>query len=731
MPWDEQDACVGFEMLSDFADDELAPVDAALVQTHLESCAKCAEFVSFVRALSSAMRSLPTRKPPDACLEDLLRRGRGRSGPREMVLQLDPEMVGASGRSHIRRPFVAFMVAAICVAAFLLTSVDRVMGGTNLLTLRSANGGVRLEYQTISELAAETSLRARIRYWVPDSLRFAQTEPGFTTAELARTDPALFEGFAELPEGIVYAAAVVEDVRGDRLDTNLGRFWEQLERDRQGRPTARARLYQMRAMDWMDEPRRIDVVRRGVAEFPERPELWVALLVWRQLTVEGLEETDLKTHRHRLERLDAAARRGGPTPSEMYALSVYARLLGRPEIERYWASELASRYPRHEYAAQANLGQVMRSAVSDREKLASIDRSWTQTPVASVANVGLALSYGFEDPALTRLWLDRYASVSVLRDLRLDVAMAERMADVPALRGVAEDWILERLRESRDWVGPARPLTRSRAGFETEVAESQARLHLLLGRLRLVRRDSAGALAAMERAVERIWNSEALVELANLHQRVGSPIRAATLRARAQADPLTSPRALASMGASADSEVTPTDADLATARRAWRERLTSSLLDERINRAARLRSPSGEETTLRALTEEGTTLVAYFQPNWVSQQDVDLIEANAEDLAAAGVRTHFVALDSGPTRQAETAHGEPLPRDASLLYDKHFEVWRALGCWRGVQYFVLGSRGMLRYRGEDQATALRIALVLDGPSDPSDSSNPQQRGRES
>ena len=715
MPWDDQDACVSLEMLSDFVDGELADVDAELVQEHVESCAKCAEFVSFARALGSAIRSLPTRKPPDACLEDLLGSGRRGSEPGKIV-ELDPAMVGASGRSRTRGTFVTLVVAAISVAAFLLAGVDPAMGGTNLLTLSPVNGGMRLEYQTISELSAETSLRARIRYWVPDSLRFSQTEPGFATTELTRTEPARFEGFAELPEAAVYAAAVVEDVRGDRLDTNLGRFWEQPERGRQGRPTVRARLYQMRAMDWMDHPRRLEVVERGVAEFPERPELWVALLLSQQPADGGWEEAVLETHRVRLEQLDGAVRRGDPSPSEMYALSLSARLLGRREMEMYWESELASRYPRHEYAAQADLGRVLRSAVSDREKLASLDRSWGQTPMASIANVGLALSYRFEDPSLTKRWLDRYANASVLRDLRLDVAMAERMADVPALRGVAEEWISERLPESGDWRGPARALTQTRASFEAEVAESQARLHLLLGRLRLARQDSAGALAAMERSVERVWDSEALVELANLHQRFGSPIRAATLRARAQADPL-NPRAFESMGVVAVSDVTPTDADLAMARHEWREKLTSSLLDERIDLAARLRSPSGEETTLRALTDQGTTLVTYFQPNWVSPRDVSLIEANAENLAAAGVGTHFVASDSVPTRQAGTAPGDLLPPDASLHHDKQFQVWDALGCWRGVQYFILDGRGMLRYRGENQATALRVALVLDDAPD--------------
>lgn len=730
MPWDDQDACVSLEMLSDFVDGELADVDAELVQKHVESCAKCAEFVSFARALGSAIRSLPTRKPPDACLEDLLRSRRRGSEPGKIV-EFDPAMVGASGRSRTRGTFVTLVVAAISVAAFLLAGVDPAMGGTNLLTLSPVNGGMRLEYQTISELSAETSLRARIRYWVPDSLRFSQTEPGFATTELTRTEPARFEGFAELPEAAVYAAAVVEDVRGDRLDTNLGRFWEQLERDRQGRPTVRARLYQMRAMDWMDEPRRIDVVRRGIAEFPERPELWVALLIWRQLAVDGLEGAGFETHRVRLEQLDGAARRGDPSPNEMHALSVYARLLGRPEMEEHWESALVSRYPRHDYAAQATLWRVMSSELPDREKLASIDRIWSQTQVPSIASLGLGLSYRFEDPSLTKRWLDRYASESRRRSVRRDVTVAQQVAGVPALHGVAEEWILERLPDSGDWRGPARPLTQTHANFDAEVAESQARLHLLLGRLRLARGDSAEALAAMEQAVERVWDSEALLELADLHHHVGSAARATALRARAEADPL-APDSLASLSALAVPEVTPTDEDLASARRAWREKLTSSLLDERIDLAARLRSPSGEETTLRTLTEGRTTLITYFQPNWISPEDVSLIRANAENLAAAGVRNHFVALDSVPTKQARTAPGDLLPPDASLLYDKRFEVWRALSCWRGVQYFVLGGRGMLRYRGENQATALRIALVLeDSPGAFSDSSSPKQARRKS
>ena len=88
------------------------------------------------------------------------------------------------------------------------------------------------------------------------------------SVELEREDAGRFEGVASLPPGTVYAMAAVEDKRGGRIDTNRGRFWEYIERDRKGRPTVRARLYQLLATEEFSPSRIGEVGGAGCCGIP-------------------------------------------------------------------------------------------------------------------------------------------------------------------------------------------------------------------------------------------------------------------------------------------------------------------------------------------------------------------------------------------------------------------------------------------------------------------------------
>ncbi len=330
----------------------------------------------------------------------------------------------------------------------------------------------------------------------------------------------------------------------------------------------------------------------------------------------------------------------------MHALSLYARLLGREDIEAYWQSELTSEHPRHEYASQVRLQAIVPSPMSVSDKLDALERSWRLAPMPSVAQVGLQLAHESADPALT-VWLDRYAADRVLRDSRLDIEVTESMIATPTLRMIAEEWVLQQLKERPAQLEIDRPLDRTRSSFEAEAAESLARLHLLLGRLRLVRGDRAAAFEAVERATELSWNPRVFVELARLHAEAGSSTRASQLLALAQADPVIPPEPY--LPAEEDWVTAPTQTHLTAAHSAWRERVSSSLLNEPVNGAARLEIAPGEEKTLREVTDRGVTLVIQsLQPKLVPPESLDLLTANAANLEAAGVRTLLLVVEPDP-----------------------------------------------------------------------------------
>ncbi|MDE2719046.1 zf-HC2 domain-containing protein [Candidatus Palauibacter polyketidifaciens] len=696
--------------LNRYADGELSGPSAAAVRQHLRSCAICRREVRLIRELSAALRALPTPNPPDGLFEEIYPQEAGSAAAIPFPVA-EAQSVAFSRRLVLSGG--AFLIAGIAAVLALTIGPERAMAGASTLRFhREEPGALTLRYETVSPLAAEPGLRARLRYWVPDSLRFAQTEPGYRVVELSREDPGVFSGAVGLPPGAVYAVAAVEHLDGNYIDSDFGRSWEYLKTDAEGRATLDARLYQVLATADLSPARAVEVTGQALSEYPERPELWAALLLYeRGAPLEDTGETPPGAHGERLERMDAAARLRAPGPGEMHALSLYARLLGREDIEAYWRSELTAEHPRHEYASQARLRTILRSSTSPAEKLDALDRSWRLAPMPSVAQVGLQLAQEVSDPALTRVWLERYASDAVFRDSRLDVEVTEGMAEVPALGAIAEEWILQQLNGQPDWLGPDRPLAGTRANFEAEAAESLARLQVLLGRLRLTRGDRAGAFDAFERAAELSWNPRVFVELARFHAEAGSSTRAAQLLALAQADPVIPLEPHVPEGE--DWAIAPTEGRLAVARAAWREHLAASLLAEWVNGSARLATASGKESTLHEATGGDVTLVIHsLQPSLVPSESFDLLEANAANLGAEGAQMLLVAVEPDPPNETQTGAPDRADSIPPFLYDGRSEVWEALGAWKGVQCFVVDATGILRYRGEDLATALRLTLML-------------------
>ncbi|WP_420617429.1 hypothetical protein [Candidatus Palauibacter sp.] len=708
METEVHDPHIDYPTLNRFADGELTGRAYDAVQSHLRSCAVSRGHVQFIRSLGSAIRALPAPRPPDD-LYDLLF---GEEPNRPKVLAFpagDATPVESSRASWLRIATGGIVVGlALIISALLLTvGSDRVMAGSSTLTLEPARGGaMALRYETISPLAAETSVRVRIRYWVSDSLRFAQNEGGFSAVELSRSAAGTFEGVVDVPPGTVYAAATVEDLGGTYLDSDFGRFWEYLETDAEGRPTLEARRYQILAALDFNVPRAASLAGEAASEFPGQPEFWLWLLSF-EGTALPATEPPLSAHMVRLGRLDRVARDGNPGPVEIDALSRYARLLGRADIAEYWWGQLRARYPRHGAAAQVNLQAVLLSEISTESKVEVLEEDWARVGAPVTARVGLRYSYELADPTLTERWLRRHATSSWGRTLSSDTDAARSMMEVPVLWPLAEPWILDRLSNSHDWLSSARRLDQSRYAFEAETRQNRAHLDLQLSRIRLGRSDLAGGVEALERSVEEAWNPAVFVQAAEIHRSLGSDLRADQLVAMALVDPVV-PRVPYRSTEDDTGWRGQRDTQEAAAR-VMRERITTGLLDEHVNLNVRLRTAIGDEVTLEQAVDpgRGVTLVLYTtQPGLVPDETVSLLGLNSERLASAGVRTVFVSQQPDPSQEGR--HGI-----ASEFYlDPDFRVWEALGAWRGLQYFVLDRSGRLRHRGEGLEAALRISLAL-------------------
>ncbi len=536
-----------------------------------------------------------------------------------------------------------------------------------------------------------------------------QTEPGFSAIELSGQEIGEFEGVVSLPPGTAYAVVTIEDNDASYIDAGLGGQWEYLEADAQGRPTLGARRYQILAALQFNATRIGALAEEAASEFPGQPEFWVwSFLFSDDMWPAAPPDTLLRRHAARLDALDRAARAGDdPGPVDMDALWRYSRFLGRTDLAGYWADELVARYPRHGLASVVTLWSIVTSSDTDEEKLAAVEENWAETKAPVAAHVGLQLSYEFADPDLTEKWLARHAANPVLRSLNYDVRVAGAVMEVPVLWPVAERWILRRLADSRDWVGPARSLDQSRLSFEAAARRGRALLYLHLARIRLARGDLKAATDAAERSVAESWSPEVFVQAAEIHRAAGSEVRAAELIALARVDPVTPLEPY--LSADIDSAwPEPTEIQLAAARVTLHERIASEFLDEHVDLNARIRSEAGEETTLRqAAGPEGMTVVLYaIEPDEIPDEASALLEVNAEPVRAAGVRTLVV------TQRPDSLREERSSPDPAFYEDPKREVQEKLRLAATPQYFVLDSNGRLRHRGENLEAALRIALVL-------------------
>ncbi|WP_420447439.1 zf-HC2 domain-containing protein [Candidatus Palauibacter sp.] len=701
------DSHIDYATLNDFADGDLAGRASETVRAHLRECAACREAVQFIRAAGETIRTLPAPKPPDALLADLFREGSRHATVLPLVgAQAKPALPSRS----LWLPSIGVGVLGLIATIILLTlGSGQAMAGASTLSFEpTRDGTLALRYETVSVLAGEPSLRARIRYWVPDSLRYMQTTPGFSAIELSRERLGEFEGVASLPPGTAYAVVTIEDPGADYIDNSPDGPWEYFETDAQGRPTLWARRYQMLATLNSNPTGIRPLAAQAASEFPGQPEFWVwGFLFSDDHWPASPPDTLLLRHAERLTALDRAARAGDPGPVEMDALWRYSRFLERTDLADHWANELVARYPRHGLSTVVTLRSIITSSGTDEEKLAAVEETWALTEAPAAAQVGLQISYAFADPDLTEKWLVRQVAAPIPMSLDYDIRVAGAVMEIPVLWPVAERWILRRLADSRDWAGPARRLGQSRRSFEAEARQGRALLYLHLSRIRLARSDPYAATDAVERAVAESWNPGVFVQAADFHRAAGSEARAAELIALARVDPVTPLEPY--LSAAADSAwPESTETQLAAARITLLERIEVELLDEHVDLDARIRSETGEEVTLRrAAAPQGVTVVLYTsEPDRIPVEASTLLDVNAGPLRGAGVRTVVVTQRPGPLPEGRSGpYG-------SFYQDSKQEVREVLRASGNPEYFVLDGTGRLRHRGENLETALRIALVL-------------------
>ncbi|WP_419941008.1 anti-sigma factor family protein [Candidatus Palauibacter sp.] len=408
MESDAHEVHIDDRTLNRFADGGLTERASDAVRLHLGSCAACRREVQLIRALSAAIRAVPTPKPPDELFGELF--PEAPKTPSVIPLAAPQRKLASFSRGLVLSG-AAFLMALIAAVVVWTVGPDRVMAGSSTLSLHWEDpAALTLEYETISPLGAEPGVRARLRYWVPDSLRFAQTEPGYGVVELSREEPGVFSGTVDLPPGTVYAVAAVENLDGSYIDSDFGRFWEYLETDARGQPTLQARRYQMLATSELSLARAAAVAEEAASQFPEQPEFWVPQLLFAQsASPPASRGAFLQEHAARLNALDRAAREG-IRDRWNWTLSIATRrsstgrtwrTIGRISwspgthgtVRLPWCTCNRSRVPRHEWEeAGASRGKLGRDRSADHRpgRAPVLDRARRSRPDQEMAGSACA-----------------------------------------------------------------------------------------------------------------------------------------------------------------------------------------------------------------------------------------------------------------------------------------------------------------------------------------------------
>lgn len=702
--------------LERLADGECAPAEARRIRAHLAECPECRAELAWLRELGRALRDIPAPRPPEGTLEAALERRE--QGERRILPVSDPAPRRRPSRVALA---VAGSLVALAAAAALvvLTGREAAAGASELRLPPEALSAARpltAEFRAASALAGETRLRLRGRY------RFAGDAPPRThlgrplAAELAREGPGRFRGPVRLPPGAVYAAFSLENLDGDDVDANGGRFWELLERDEVGQPTFRALQERMWAMSVIRWELALETAVEATTLYPDRIEGW-----FQRLFYEGLLEDRegrarlLAEHAERFaafERQVAGA--SAPTVAELAALVRYARSLGDVEAIGRWTERLEAVAPAHRLVVQERVGEIGRAhRDGPAVGLERLEAVWERAGPAdeTLLQKGFEAALALGDARATLAWadrIDRYVP-------RWSPGVALRLAERPTLRAEGMARLRRELRRLERAGPDDRPLDLGRAEHRAEAREESAPLLAALGRVLLAEGDSAAAGDTLALAAERTWDPALFRELAAVRAAAGDDEAAVRLRALAAADPLSEAGERAALrlgpGPSIGTEV-------------WRDRLAEARLE--LQRRARSRSVSrpvpegvrvmdaaGEERPLLDLLGGRPTLLAYWMhvPT-VARRDGARLSGLSGRLRDAGTRAVAVV---GRERSPEL---DAFARDdvtgVVVAFDDHAQAGASLELWGRTRYLVIDGSGRVRFRFREHELdrALRHLLLL-------------------
>ena len=616
-----------------------------------------------------------------------------------------PRRCSLSGSLH---PLLAWLIVVLGACSTPSSEGPPLAPGELRFTPVAPAPGARVtvHYAPPGTLAGEAELVLRGHYRTDSDEMYNHTyNNDIHNERIATLEPAsggTFTASFVLPDSAVYAAFVVEDRAGQRLDADGGRLFELLMHADDGRPLFHAlmqRANDFAGRNWITA---YESNRHAVELYPDSLDGWFRLRFHEDLALGATGSDSLAGwHRENLARLqETYAGHDSLTSETMTRIRRYAEILGDSSVALFWAERLDA-LPSNPY---------QRSAVDtyfrwreDRDSEAALrayEESWPAARGQNTQIAELALRVGIDggDLAAVDRWTER-----TLEEGRSPRFVADRLIGVPERGDRAVELVRESLVPSEpESVGlaahPGRPLGRTVSEYAR--LREEARATALVTYSRFLER--AGRLEAaidtLEDAGATLPSSDLYRRLGDMRLTLGDSAGAASDYAFVAADPRTT-------GPGADSlaplvGLAPEDSRWRSLVQTSRTRLLGHAATDSVRWTpppSRVRDAAGTRWSVAELVAgKPTVLVFWARSCGPCVAEIPEVARLRDRLEPEGIQVLSITVDDLPGPGMDDfieARGVTYP----VYYDLEREASNAFGVSAIPANFVLDADGSVRF----------------------------------
>ena len=572
-----------------------------------------------------------------------------------------------------------------------------------------AGSEVTVRYSPVAALADESELVLRGTYRTADDKPWLV--PGderlLTIPSMRRGSGGAFTTRFTLPESAVYAAFVVEDAAGERLDTNGGSLFDLLVREADGTPLYHGLLRRADEFEDRNVLASLEALRRAMGLYPDSLDGWSRL---RSLEMQALGSSTgdslFAWHQENFAGIDERYRdREDLSASTVQAISNYAAAVQNSEGASYWRAVSVATIGTDDWAVNTAFSlDGQRWAEGPEAVLEAFERHWpyAQGKNAPFAPMALEAAIASSDLAVVDRWTERaYDGFTGIYLARTIVAIPER-----------RERALEIARDKYER-NPIRPLGRTVAEHEQSVALGRAALLKDYARFLSEYASHDEAIGILEEATAQAASPDLYEALGEMRLGQGDIEGAARAYAVVASDPNT-PRSRAdslagAVGYTADS---PEWSALLETARAEVLALVLSNAVEWTPAASHVTDASGERHALADLTAGKPTALVFWATSCgpCIQKIPDVVRLQ-ETLEPLGAQVLSIAWMDPPGPDMD-AFVEERGISYPVYHDLVDSATDAYGVFAVQTNFVLDGEGRVRFARTELADIPRQVEAL-------------------